>query len=79
MDDTREIKNDQPASLNTTARLTAEADEHDFVMHVGDIAYAEGFSTSVSVVKTVEGVHDMVRGGEGNYVTSLYNAFLHCI
>ena len=49
MDDTKEIKDDQPASLNTTKRLIAEVDAHDFVLHVGDLAYAEGFATSVSV------------------------------
>ena len=49
MDDTRQmLLHDEPPSLNTTNRLIAELDKHDFVMHIGDIAYAEGFATTVS-------------------------------
>ena len=48
MDDSREVLGAEPPSVNTTNRLIAEIDNHDFVMHIGDISYAEGFSTSVS-------------------------------
>lgn len=47
LDVTNEIEDFEVASYETTMKLAAEVDSHDFVMHVGDIAYAEGFSTSV--------------------------------
>ena len=50
MDDTQEYFPGEPPSLTTTKRLIGELDKHDFVMHVGDIAYAEGYSTTVSFV-----------------------------
>ena len=50
MDDTMEVLHDEPPSLNTTKRLIAEAGNYNFVMHIGDIAYAEGFSTTVSAL-----------------------------
>ncbi len=48
MDDTQEIIHDEPPSLLTTKRLVADADDYDFVMHIGDISYAEGFAGTVS-------------------------------
>ena len=47
MDDSSETIPNEPPSLKTTKWLAAEADSHDFVLHVGDIAYAEGYSTTV--------------------------------
>lgn len=49
-DDTQEYFAGEPPSIATTKRLIEELDKHDFVMHVGDIAYAEGYSTTVSVI-----------------------------
>ena len=48
LDDTRHMLPIDFPSLNTTKRLIAELDKHDFVMHIGDIAYAEGFGATVS-------------------------------
>ena len=48
MDDSREVLNDEPPSLVTTKLLVADADGYDFVMHIGDISYAEGFAGTVS-------------------------------
>lgn len=48
MDDTREVIREEPPSLNTTARMSAIVDDYDFVMHIGDICYAEGFGSTVS-------------------------------
>ena len=47
MDDNDEILDNEPSSLITTKRLVADAEDYDFVMHVGDTSYAEGFSGSV--------------------------------
>ncbi len=48
MDDSQEIHDNEPPSLLTTKQLVANAEDYDFVMHVGDISYAEGFGGSVS-------------------------------
>jgi hypothetical protein len=48
MDDTKEVINAEPPSLNTTRNMAAIADDYDFVMHIGDISYAEGFASTVS-------------------------------
>ena len=46
-DDTREVhKLEQPA-LNTTRLIGKELNHTDFVLHVGDISYADGFAPQV--------------------------------
>lgn len=47
MDDTNEVINTEPPSLNTTKRLIPDASDYHFVMHIGDISYAEGFGSTV--------------------------------
>ena len=47
MDDTREVINMEPPSLNTTRRMMAVADAFDLILHIGDICYAEGFGGTV--------------------------------
>ncbi len=46
MDTSIENKKNQEPSLNTTRRLLQ--DKGDFIMHVGDLSYAEGYGASVS-------------------------------
>lgn len=46
VDMSNEISWEEQASLNTTANLMN--DTGDFIMHVGDISYAEGFGAGVS-------------------------------
>lgn len=41
-----ENKKYQQPSLNTTQRLLQ--DKGDFIMHIGDLSYAEGYGASVS-------------------------------
>ena len=48
MDNSSEVIHTEPPSLNTTKRLIADAGDYDFVMHIGDISYAEGFASTVS-------------------------------
>lgn len=48
MDDSSELIHTEPPSLSTTKRLVADAGDYDFVMHIGDISYAEGFASTVS-------------------------------
>lgn len=48
MDGNQEVLFEEAASLLTTKRLVADAEGYDFVMHIGDISYAEGFAGTVS-------------------------------
>ncbi len=57
MDDSQEILHDEPPSLVTTKRLVADADNHNFVLHIGDISYAEGFAGTVSPTKKLSLAH----------------------
>ena len=41
------------ASLNTTKRIQEQLDKIDFVLQIGDISYALGYSSMVCLVKTV--------------------------
>ena len=42
------VEDIQPNSLNTTRMVENMVDEIDFVLHIGDISYARGFSSVVS-------------------------------
>lgn len=42
------VEDIQPDSLNTTRMVENMVDEIDFVLHIGDISYARGFSSVVS-------------------------------
>lgn len=39
-------------SMNTTARIKQELDKVDFVLHIGDMSYAQGYAAIVSVMST---------------------------
>ena len=40
------------ASLNTTKRIQEHLDKTDFVLQIGDISYALGYSSMVCFMKT---------------------------
>ena len=37
-------------SINTTYRMMEELDRTDFVMHIGDMSYAQGYAAIVSTL-----------------------------
>ena len=47
MDDSSEVLHSEPPSLITTKRMAEDTNDYNFVMHIGDIAYAEGFASTV--------------------------------
>ena len=47
-DDTRQVKELEQASLNTTKNVYKEINETDLIVHIGDLSYAVGFSAQVS-------------------------------
>ena len=42
------VEDIQPDSFNTTRMIEEQIDNIDFVLHIGDISYARGFSAVVS-------------------------------
>ena len=48
IDQSKENKKYQEPSLNTTKHLLE--DKGDFIMHIGDLSYAEGYGASVSLL-----------------------------
>lgn len=46
MDDSSEVLHSEPPSLITTKRMAEDTNDYNFVMHIGDIAYAEGFAST---------------------------------
>lgn len=42
------VEDIQPDSFNTTKMIEKQLDKIDFVLHIGDISYARGFSAVVS-------------------------------
>ena len=42
------VEDIQPDSFNTTKMIEEQLDDIDFVLHIGDISYARGFSSVVS-------------------------------
>ena len=42
------VEDIQPDSFNTTRMIEEQIDDIDFVLHIGDISYARGFSAVVS-------------------------------
>ena len=49
-DDTRQVLHHEQASINTTKNLIKEMDTHDLILDVGDISYADGYESVVSIV-----------------------------
>lgn len=45
-DDSYQMETEQP-SMNTTNRIQEQLDDIDFVMHIGDMSYALGYSSVV--------------------------------
>ena len=41
------VEDIQPDSFNTTKMIEKQLDKIDFVLHIGDISYARGFSAVV--------------------------------
>ena len=41
------VEDIQPESFNTTRMIEEQIDKIDFVLHIGDISYARGFSAVV--------------------------------
>ena len=48
LDDSRQIISPEQPAINTTRLLNDYRDETDVVLHIGDIAYAEGYAATVS-------------------------------
>ena len=46
------VEDIQPDSFNTTRMIEEQIDDIDFVLHIGDISYARGFSAVVSASAT---------------------------
>ena len=42
------VEDIQPDSFNTTRMIRKQIENIDFVLHIGDISYARGFSAVVS-------------------------------
>jgi len=47
LDDTKQVLKLEPPALDTTRNLIREMDQHDFVFHVGDLSYADGYEAIV--------------------------------
>ena len=47
-DDTRQVLKLEQPSIETTKHLVGEMDSHDLLLHVGDLAYADGYEPIVS-------------------------------
>lgn len=48
-DDSMQAKEQQQPALNTTRLVMGQLNQTDFVLHVGDISYAEGYASVVRV------------------------------
>ena len=48
-DDTSQVLKMEQPSIETTKHLISEMDSHDLLLHVGDLAYADGYEPIVSV------------------------------
>ena len=49
IDDSRQAVKQQQPALNTTRLVENQIDETDVVLHIGDISYARGYASVVSV------------------------------
>ena len=52
VDESYQMYSEQP-SINTTNHILEQLDEIDFVMHIGDISYAIGYSSVVGQLRVV--------------------------
>lgn len=48
-DETRQVRKLEQASLETTKNLIIDMEDHDLIIDVGDISYADGYEPIVSV------------------------------
>lgn len=50
-DDSRQVVTGQQPALNTTKLVLGQLNRTDLVLHIGDISYARGYASVVSVYK----------------------------
>lgn len=63
-------------SMNTTYRMKGELDNVDFVMHIGDMSYAQGYAAIVSVMHSSTAKHSFTNVLQNDQVpTYLMNGY----
>ena len=67
-DDSIQAKVQQQPALNTTRLVIGQLNQTDFVLHVGDISYAEGYASVVSIKGTVRVYKIPVSHIQGNFI-----------